>query len=86
MALYKIVLAKQVRKKDLPKIPNPYVKKIVTVIGSLSENPRPVGSLKLTNRDEYRIRVGLYRILYTIEEEIRIVEVTNVKHRGAVYR
>lgn len=86
MASYSIVLAKSVRKKDLPKIPKPYRLKVIRVISSLSHEPRPPSSLRLTNREEYRIRVGIYRILYVIDDVIRIVEVTNVKHRGEVYR
>jgi mRNA interferase RelE/StbE len=86
MALYSIVLAKSVRKKDLPKVPLAYRLKILKVISGLADEPRPLNSLRLTNREEYRIRVGIYRILYVIDDEVRIVEVTNVKHRGEVYK
>jgi mRNA interferase RelE/StbE len=85
MASYSVILTKSVRKKDFPKIPTQYRTKIIDVIGVLSQDPRPFGSLKLTNRGEYRIRVSIYRILYVVDDEILIVEVTNIKHRSSAY-
>jgi mRNA interferase RelE/StbE len=52
----------------------------------LKENPRPVGCKKLTNQEGYRIRIGNYRILYTIEDENKIVMIYRVGHRRDVYR
>jgi mRNA interferase RelE/StbE len=53
---------------------------------SLEENPRPRGSKKLTGRDEYRLRSGDYRILYTVDHEKRAVTVFAIGHRREVYR
>ena len=47
----------------------------------LGENSRPIWSKKLSGRDEYRARQGNYRILYVIEEQVKIVQVTKVGHR-----
>jgi mRNA interferase RelE/StbE len=48
--------------------------------------PRPPGSQKLFGEDAYRIRQGDYRILYTIDDEKRLVEVYKIGHRREVYR
>lgn len=86
MGLYKLVLAKQVRKKDLPKIAEKPRLKILKIIEGLQSDPRPKNALRLTNREEYRIRHGDYRILYLIEDEVKIVQIEHVGHRGEVYR
>ncbi len=53
---------------------------------SLEDEPRPRGSQRLSERDEYRIRVGDYRILYTVDDDEREVKVVAVGHRRDVYR
>jgi mRNA interferase RelE/StbE len=86
MGLYKLVLSKQVRKKDFLKLPANDRLKVVRAIKSLSDNPHPPQARKLTSREEYRLRQGDYRILYVVEDKIRIVEVRRVRHRREVYR
>lgn len=51
----------------------------------LSKDPRPQGSLKLKGRNEYRIRVGNYRIIYDIYDSKLIVGVATFGHRKDVY-
>ena len=54
--------------RSIERFPRAIQQRIVTRIGMLSDNPRPHGSIKLAGeKDAYRIRVGEYRILYTIE-------------------
>ncbi|WP_409012464.1 type II toxin-antitoxin system RelE family toxin [Dyadobacter sp. 50-39] len=61
-------------------------KKIVPAIRSLANEPRPPGCKKLVDtNNSYRVRVGNYRILYCIEDRVRIVEVSAVKHRREAY-
>jgi mRNA interferase RelE/StbE len=48
-------------------------------------NQGPNGSIKLKGRAGYRIRVGNYRVIYEIEDSIKIVEVLDVGHRGEIY-
>jgi mRNA interferase RelE/StbE len=56
-------------------------------IAKLAEDPRPSGSKKLKGPDEhYRVRQGDYRILYSIEDAIRIVAIVHVGHRKDIYR
>ncbi len=51
----------------------------------LSDNPRPYGYLKLKGREGYRIRVGDYRVLYSIFDAVLLVEIVKVGTRGNFY-
>lgn len=86
MGLYKLVLSKQVRKKDFPKLPANDRLKVLRAIENLRSDPYPPQSKKLTNREEYRLRQGDYRVLYVVEDIVKIVEVRRVRHRRDVYR
>ena len=52
----------------------------------LESSPRPGGCKKLRARQEYRLRVGAYRILYTVNDTTRVVEVVAIRHRRDAYR
>ena len=72
--------------KDIRQLQKSVVAKVVAAIWTLADNPRPSGCKKLTaTKNAYRIRVGDHRILYTIEDRIRIVEVYGAKHRREAY-
>jgi mRNA interferase RelE/StbE len=61
--------------------------RIVSRIQGLGRAPRPPGSQKLSAGDErYRIRQGAYRIVYLVDDELRVVEVVRIGHRREVYR
>lgn len=61
--------------------------RIVSRIQALARTPRPVGSQKLAGESErYRLRQGSYRIVYSIDDEARVVEVVKIGHRREVYR
>lgn len=72
--------------KDLRAIPKGDLARILERISALSENPRPVGSEKLTGEERYRVRQGDYRIVYSIHDDRLEVWVAKVGHRGDVYR
>lgn len=60
--------------------------RIVAALEKLRSNPRPRGCLKLKGDDElWRIRVGDYRVIYTIQDDVLIVTVVRVAHRRDVY-
>jgi mRNA interferase RelE/StbE len=81
------VLIKPSAVKDLEAIPSKRDRRrVVERIRQLAENPRPMGSEKISGQDKYRIRPGRYRILYTIEAQDLIVQVVKVGHRKDVYR
>lgn len=85
MAKYKLTFKKSVA-KDLRTIPNKDVKKILEKIETLTENPRAEGCIKLSGQENYRIRQGLYRIVYEIKDDILIINVIKVAHRSSVYK
>lgn len=73
--------------KQLKKLSGDIRDKINEKILDLAENPRPSGVVKLENADnKYRIRVGNYRVLYEIEDDVLIVKVVRVGHRRDIYR
>ena len=85
MAGYRIFFKVSVE-KDLRKIPQEEIKKILQKIDLLTANPRPPGSEKLTGQERYRIRQGQYRILYSIEDNELTIWVVKISHRKDVYR
>ena len=85
MAKYKITFKKSVA-KDLRSIPSVDVKRILKKIDSLATDPRAGGCVKLSVQERYRIRQGLYRIVYEIRDEALIVHVVKVAHRSSVYK
>ncbi len=82
--MYKVLIEKKVQ-KSLKKIPEPNYTRIKTSILKLGKNPRPTGYIKLKDRDGYRIKQGNYRIIYDIEDKIKIVAVISVGHRKNIY-
>jgi len=82
---YKVFLLPRAQ-KDLKKFKGKEHSKICRFIGNLSDNPRLMGSLKLTGDGGYRIRAGIYRILYRIDDEEKKVYVYRVRHRREAYR
>jgi mRNA interferase RelE/StbE len=82
---YAIYLKRSVE-KELDHLPSDIYKKIIHKIISLKDNPISRGFKKLTGKDGYRLRVRDYRILYTINDEDKRIEVYSVAHRKEVYR
>ncbi len=72
--------------REMDKLPTLLHTRISKRILSLEDTPRPRSVKKLSGREEYRLRVGDYRILYTIDDEGRIIAVFAVGHRREVYR
>jgi mRNA interferase RelE/StbE len=85
VAYYSVQILPSVIRNDLVKIPKADVQKIMDRIKALGDNPRPAWSKKLSGREEYRARQGNYRILYVVEETVKVVQVTKVGHRRNVY-
>ncbi len=85
MGEFKIFFKKSVE-KDFKGIPKNYLVKILEKIERLKENPRPEGSEKLTGKELYRIRQGIYRVVYSIQDTELTIWVVKVGHRKAIYR
>ena len=85
MGEYKIFFKESVE-KDLRSIPKKDLKRILTRIEALAQEPRPQGYEKLSGQEKYRIRQGTYRIIYSIQDQELTVWVVKVRHRKDVYR
>ena len=80
------VLIKKSAERDLRKIPKADLQRITQRIKDLATSPRPSGSEKLAGQDSYRIRQGDYRIVYTVDDNQRLIEIIKIGHRREVYR
>ncbi|MGV2871340.1 type II toxin-antitoxin system RelE family toxin [Colwellia sp. E150_009] len=85
MEKYRITFKKSVA-KDLRVIPKNDIKKILSIIDTLAVNPRGEGCIKLSGQENYRVRQGLYRIVYEIKDDILVVNVVRIAHRSQVYK
>ena len=85
MVSYRIEYANGVD-KDFRKIPVKFADRIAASIDKLAANPRPPGCVKLVGFDsEYRIRVGDYRIIYQINDNVLVILVLEIGHRKDIY-
>jgi len=85
MESYKLVFKKSVA-KDLRAFPTQDVQRILKRIDALTEDPKPSGCEKLSGQERYRVRQGVYRIIYEIADKALVVLVVKVGHRRDVYR
>ena len=85
MANYSIEIKKSAA-KEIEKLPKTMMLRVLEKIKGLSLEPRPLGCKKLSGDEKYRIRVGNYRILYSIEDDILVVYVVKVGHRREIYK
>jgi mRNA interferase RelE/StbE len=86
MARYELRIKRSVA-KDLRGVPKADVRRVLARIEALADDPRGPGCEKLAGPDDlYRVRQGVYRIVYTIHDDRVVVEVIRVGHRGEVYR
>jgi mRNA interferase RelE/StbE len=84
--LYRVVVLPSAA-RSLGRLPRNDIRRIAQVLDNLQVDPRPSGVVKLTGEgDKYRVRVGSYRILYIIRDEILTVTVVAIGHRRDVYR
>ncbi len=82
--MYKLVIDRFAQ-KQLGKISPPYFNRIVKAVNDLAKNPRPNGYRKLTGRSGYRIRIGNYRVIYNIEDNILTIFIIDIGHRKDIY-
>ena len=86
MGKYSIVVSRKVE-KEIIGLPARVIKLIGNAIDKLAVDPRPTGSKKIQGSDEnlWRVRVGDYRIVYSIQDVLKIVEIKRVRHKRDVY-
>ena len=86
MKTYKVEL-KNSANKELAKLPKSTLKKVVLKLKALERKPRPVGCKKLKSNEElWRVRVGDYRVVYTIDDGLLIISVRKIRHRKDIYK
>ncbi|PAW87146.1 MAG: plasmid stabilization protein [Pedosphaera sp. Tous-C6FEB] len=81
------VLLERAAEKDLSRLSAQAHDRIIAAIQGLARDPRPPGCRKLVgSTQDWRIRVGDYRVIYEIADVVRVVRIHRVRHRREVYR
>jgi mRNA interferase RelE/StbE len=74
-------------KRVLTRLPAPLQTQMIKAIDELADNPRPPHSKQLKGtKDLYRIRVGSWRVIYTIKDEQLLILIITIAPRGQVYK
>lgn len=86
MGVYEIFW-KRSAKTDLRKLDKKQITRIIKAVESLSLNPFPVQSIKLHHTEKiYRLRIGSYRIIYSVDTTTKTIVIYYIRHRKEVYR
>ena len=84
--MYEVYLERSAE-NDLKRLPTSIFHRIIPQIKTLAANPRPSGCRKITgSKNDWRIRIGDYRMIYEINEKAKAVRIMRVRHRREVYR
>jgi mRNA interferase RelE/StbE len=85
--MHEVLLSGQAE-RDFRRLPAEVFQRVIAAIRSLGADPRPPGCRKLrgSTRDDYRIRVGEYRVVYEIDDRKKAVRIMRARHRREVYR
>ncbi len=85
MDKYSIVFARSAR-KELENLDNPLIDRIFSKIELLAKNPRPKNCRKLQGHNNlWRIRIGDYRVVYSIDDNDKVIDIIVVRHRKDAY-
>jgi mRNA interferase RelE/StbE len=82
---YRIEISRRAA-KAVNSLDKPLRRKILAAIDALSGNPRPAGCKKLAGQEAWRIRVGDYRIIYEVHDQVLLVLVVDIGNRREIYR
>jgi mRNA interferase RelE/StbE len=81
------VLIERRAERDLDRLPSDIFTRVQSALLNLAKQPRPPGCRKLTgSQNDWRVRVGDYRIVYAIDDHACVVHINRVRHRREVYR
>ena len=85
--LWRCLDEKRSAAKEIEKISNRNDRRrVVSRIQDLADDPHPRGCERLSGQERYRVRQGVYRVIYSVEDDQLIVHVVKVGHRNDVYR
>lgn len=80
------VEVKPAARKELDALPDPVLARVVRKLESLADVPRPAGCKKLKGyKDQWRIRIGNWRVVYLIDETVKLVSIVRIAHRREIY-
>lgn len=86
MSRYRVDIARRAI-KALAALPRQEQQRVRAAIDLLADRPRPPGCTKLTGEDDtYRVRVGVYRIVYEVFDDHLVIHVVRIGHRRDIYR
>lgn len=81
------VLLEQIAERDLRKLQPADFQRLIARIKALADDPRPSNCRKITgSKNDWRIRIGTYRVIYEIDDKAKAVKVMRIRHRREVYR
>jgi len=80
------ILVRRSAAGELADIPKRDLARVVARIGKLALQPRPDECEKLSGQERYRVRQGDYRVVYSIDDEGRVVEIVKIGRRSEIYR
>jgi mRNA interferase RelE/StbE len=84
--MYEVFLESRAE-RDLRRLPAPTFARIIQAVQALAQNPRPPGCRKIVgSQNDWRIRIGDYRVIFEIVEKEKAVRVMRVRHRREAYR
>ena len=84
--MYEILLERNAE-RDLKKLSKDMFDRVVLGIKSLAQNPKPHGVRKIVgSKNDWRMRIGEYRVIYEIDEDVKAVKVMRIRHRREAYR
>ncbi|HEU0089730.1 MAG TPA: type II toxin-antitoxin system RelE/ParE family toxin [Pseudonocardiaceae bacterium] len=74
--------------RELRKLDKPIARRVLTAVTKLGQNPRPPGARALTGYPQgtMRLRIGDYRVVYLVRDDVVLVTVVRVAHRREAYR
>lgn len=83
---HSVIISKSVQ-KQVQRLPQPTQKRVQDKLVALKTEPRPSGALKLKGyENQYRLRIGDYRIRYEVDDETLVIKILQCKHRRDVYK
>ena len=84
--MYEVYLERRAE-RDLKKLPSEVFHRIIPNLKALADNPKPPGCRKIMgSKNDWRIRIGSYRIIYEVDEQAKAVKVMRIRHRREAYR
>ena len=84
--MHRLEITRKAR-QQLERLPSQARSRVETAIQRLAANPRPPGSIKMADmKNGWRIRVGTYRVIYEVHDDVLVVVIIRVGHRRDVYR